>query len=425
MWELVSDYVGTYINVLSVLVFAKLVLRESYKISKTRVVILTIIVSLFLHIFCFFDLRIFKTVVFFLSYLFFLKYIYSIDIFKAVILDFFYFVFLILSDMASIKLLTYFLGEKKFYGVIAGSIFGNIVVLFPFILFTILFRKIIYKFFNTKIKYKLIFLLIISLLCIVAVFFATFSLGSNAVDKWLCFFCIVVIVSALCYSFTGVYKNNQLMLEYSTLLSFIKKYEVEIDNQRTFMHETKNQFLTIKSKIIDKESDKKVVEYIDEIINDDRKVKYSEYSKLNHLPSNGIKGLLYFKISAAQDNDIKVGINVSKRIEDSFLGNLDSLTFNQIGKILGVYLDNAIEGAANSKDKMIGIEIFQSNMQIKFVISNSYNKEERILGRSSKGQGRGYGLLLVNSIINGNQKFSTSTEITDDLYVKKLVINKT
>ena len=73
---------------------------------------------------------------------------------------------------------------------------------------------------------------------------------------------------------------------------------------------------------------------------------------------------------------------------------------------------------------MIGVEVFQDNDKIIFVISNSYNANQKMIGRTSKGPGRGYGLLLVNNIISNNDKLSSSTEITDDLYIKKLVIKK-
>ena len=37
-----------------------------------------------------------------------------------------------------------------------------------------------------------------------------------------------------------------------------------------------------------------------------------------------------------------------------------------------MYLDNAIEAADKSKDKVIGVEVFQDNDKIIFVISDPY-----------------------------------------------------
>lgn len=424
MWALVSDYIGTLLNVLSVLLFARLVLKEKSNISKWKLVLLVLFIALGLQLFCYLNLTTVKTFVFFLIFAFLFKKIYSFDMGKAIILDFFYFIVMILSDMITSRSLTLILGEEIFYNSLAGGILANLMVFVILMFITLCFRKIIYRFLNVKVKYKMIFLLIISLLCIISIFYSTFRLGTNSADNVLCFFSIVVIVLVLCYSFMQVYNNNQLTSEYDNLLSFIKKYEVEINNQRMLRHETKNQLLTIKSKIIDKEKNSEIISYIDEIINDDRKVNHSDYAKLKYLPSNGIKGLFYFKLSLAQDKGIKIGVSISKIIENSFLNDLDSFNFNQIGKVLGVYLDNAIEAASESKNKVIGIEAFQDDDKIIFVISNSYNANQKMIGRTSKGPGRGYGLLLVNNIISNNNKLSSSTEIMDDLYVKKLIIKK-
>lgn len=280
------------------------------------------------------------------------------------------------------------------------------------------------KFLTVKMKYKLVFILVISLLCIIAIFFATFKLGTNSADKLLCIFSILVIVLVIGNSFLQAYKNNQLMLQYDNLLSFIKKYETEIDNQRMMRHETKNQLLTIKSKIIDKEKSTDIVDYIDEILNDDRKINHTEYAKLKYLPSNGLKGLFYFKMITAQENGIHVDVNIAKDIENGFLSKLDTNSFNQIGKVLGVYLDNAIESAEKTEKKLLGIETFTKNDDVIFIISNTYDPNVKKIGRSSKGPGRGYGLLLANSIISSNSRLSSSTEITPELYIKKLNIKK-
>ena len=104
-----------------------------------------------------------------------IKTVYSVDVSEAIILDFFHFIIMILADIICINVLTLIIGEETFYKVIAGSIFGNIVVLIPLILITLIFRKLIFKLLNIKFKYRLWFSMIISILCIVAIFYATFK----------------------------------------------------------------------------------------------------------------------------------------------------------------------------------------------------------------------------------------------------------
>lgn len=419
-----SDYIGSLINVISVVVFAWIVLKRKIQIEPWKLIVFVVLISVGLDISCYLNFTILKTLFLFISYVFLLRMVFSLDFIKSTILDFFYFIFLIISDMIAIKFFTLILGEELFYKIIAGHILGSFVVLLPLLILAVIFRRLLRKFLNTKVKYKLTFLLIASLMCIIAIFYATFSKGTNTADKLLCVFSIVVIVSVVGYSFVQAYNNNQLMLKYDNLLTFIKKYEIEIDNQRMMRHETKNQLLTIKSKIIDKEKSEDIVSYIDQLLNDDKKINHTEYAKLKYLPSNGIKGLFYFKMITAQEKNITVNVNISKNIENGFLSKLDATSFDQIGKILGVFLDNAIESAEISKNKVLGIEAFTKNGEVIFIISNTFDPNVKKIGRTSKGAGHGYGLLLVNNILNNNSKLSSSVEVVDNLYIEKLTIKE-
>lgn len=424
MWELVSDYVGALINVLLGIVFARIVTSDKHKIGTVSFLFLILVMSSIAGLFYYFHITYLKT--FFTIFMFALifKFTFKLDMNKVVILSLFFILITLLADILTIKLLTLIFGEVKFYEVFAGGVIGNIVVAILSICLTLLLKPIINKTLNMKIKYRLLVMLLFSLCCITAIFYETYNYGTNSIDNLIGFLYISIVVIILIYTFIQEYKNNQLILDYDRLLKFIKKYEVEIDNQRMLKHENKNQLLTIKSKIIDNEKNTEIVDYIDELLKERKNVKHAEYAKLAYLPSNGIKGLFYFKMSTAQEKNIKVDVSISKSIEDSFISQLDSNTFNQLGKILGVYLDNAIEGAEVSKDKKIGIEIFMKNQEAIFVISNSYNSNISKGGRSSKGAGRGYGLLLVNTILNNNKRMSGYTEITDNLYIKKLIIKK-
>ncbi len=424
MWALISDYIGTILNVASVLIFSAIILKQKSNVSFGKLTIFVLAIAAILQIFCYFNVTIFKTFIMFFLFAVLIKTVYSVDVSEAIILDFFYYISIILADIISINLLILIIGEKTFYSVIAGSFLGNIVVLFPLTLVAFIFRGLIYKALNIKIKYKLLFTMLISTLCILVIFYATFKLGTNSADKLLCIFCMLVFILVLSNTFIQVYKNSQLTTEYDNLLTFIKKYEAEIDKQRALRHETKNQFLIIKSKIIDKENDSAIIDYIDELLNDGRKVKHSEYAKLKYLPSNGIRGLFYFKLALAQDKGININVTISDKMENSFLKDMDASNFNQIGKILGVYLDNAIESADLAKEKTIEVEVYEEEDAAVFIISNSYNPSIKKIGRTSKGAGHGYGLLLAKSIINSNKKLSDETQATEDHYIKKLTIKK-
>ena len=424
MWALISDYIGTILNVASCILFARIVLSEKVKPKKIYVALITIAFAACLQILYYLNLDVIKTIFCFITIVVLYNYFYSLKIMKSIVLTFMYFIIQILSDMMCIKIFTIIFNKDYFYFNIASSFVGNLLVFVIMILITFILRKLIYKIINIKLRNWLLVLLIFTIICILATFYSTFKYGSSSIDNFLGFCILLVILIFLGYSFIQVYKNNQLTTEYDNLLTFIKKYEAEIDKQRTLRHETKNQFLIIKSKIIDKENDSAIIDYIDELINDGRKVKHSEYAKLKYLPSNGIRGLFYFKLALAQDKGININVTISDKMENSFLKDMDASNFNQIGKILGVYLDNAIESADLAKEKTIEVEVYEEEDAAVFIISNSYNPSIKKIGRTSKGAGHGYGLLLAKSIINSNKKLSDETQATEDHYIKKLTIKK-
>ena len=205
-------------------------------------------------------------------------------------------------------------------------------------------------------------------------------------------------------------------------------YEKEIENQRILRHETKNEFLTIRGKINDKVKESKILAYIDEILKEKIEVKQEEYAKFGYLPANGIKGLCYLKTQEAQDKGLNTNINISKRIENSNIYKLNIKEQRDLGKILGVFLDNAIEASLTSKDKEFGIEAYLNlKKECQIIISNTYDTKidtSKIgkKGFSTKGAKRGHGLLLVNHIVANNKIFEVKTNITQGLYIQTLTI---
>ena len=222
--------------------------------------------------------------------------------------------------------------------------------------------------------------------------------------------------------------NNRLTREYDKLLEFMTTFENEIEKQRILRHEIKNEFRTIKAKICDKQESKEIIEYIDEIVNDKYEVNKEKYAKFGYLPANGIKGLCYFKMQEAEDKGLNISINISKKVKESTVYNLNVKEQRDFGRILGVFLDNSIEASVESEGKKLGIEAYvNTDKEFKLIISNTYNNEidKTKIGLesfSTKGKNRGHGLLLVKQLVGKNNIFETKTEIQDNLYIQVIEI---
>lgn len=207
----------------------------------------------------------------------------------------------------------------------------------------------------------------------------------------------------------------------------MKEYETDIEKQRSTMHENKNELMTIKSKINGREKEAEVLRYIDSIIGDKVTKGKTKYSKFKYLPSNGLKGFFYYKVLEAGEKDIDTTVNVSKQIENCFLKDLKTNDFKQLARLIGVYLDNAIEASAASDKKLLGIEVYLINGNAKIIISNTYANDIDLnkIGKerySTKGKNRGHGLLLVEMILSKSDIFEAKTKVTDELYIQELTI---
>lgn len=428
MLELISDYIGAFITILSSIVFVKYIVGENIRIKKSSLIICLLAFTVFYETIYLLDVGFVRTLIGLTICILLFKFTFEISGYKSVLLSFAFIIMLVISEVLVFLLLNNILkvGNIFLYDNFVGSILGNFIVALCCVVLGYIFRGLIVKIVNIKVKNDIVFYVILIFICIIFFFYITFSNIGKGINIFSGIAAMTILLSVVINLLIQSYKNNELTIKYDRLLDFIKKYEVEIDCQRTMRHELKNQLLTIKSKIIDKDNNKNIIGYIDEIIEDNnREINHTVYAKLNYLPHNGLKGLFYFKVSEAIEKGINVNINISKNISDSILSSLNSTTFNQVGKLFGILLDNSIESAEMSNDKKIGIEIYIIDEVVNFVISNTFVGNVTLGGvftKSLKGENRGHGLLLAKAIIASNDRFHLDTTVTDKLYIQKLSI---
>lgn len=134
-----------------------------------------------------------------------------------------------------------------------------------------------------------------------------------------------------------------------------------------------------------------------------------------------LKGLLYEKLLIILTRDIAVKIYVSENID----GEYNSM--NDLVRILGVFLDNAIEEAEKREDGKIILEIVKTELGIEFCIENNYAEEPKLSaltekGYSTKGEGRGNGLYWAKQVIERHEDMYHNMELRDGMLVQELEI---
>lgn len=357
--------------------------------------------------------------------------IFNIKLSKSVFTSIVYVILLVIPDLLILSTAIYILGISKeyYYSDFASSLLGNISVCLCLVIITYVLKKPLKKLinYNLSTNKKIIVMSSITLVMLAIFFYnliKTFEFNNNIITYLVI---IVMLICILLYLFKQKIENEKISKKYDELLDVMKSYESDIEEQRTLRHETKNEFATIKCKLQDKEDNKTIIEYIDSVIGEKEKAGSTKYSKFKYLPSNGLKGFFYYKFIEDEKKGINVSINISKQIENSFLKDIETKDFKDLARIIGVYLDNAIEASSTSEDKKLGIEMYLIKEKIEIIITNTFNNEINLdkIGKesfSTKGKHRGHGLLLVNKILSENNMFEAKNEIRGNIYIQSLKI---
>lgn len=373
-----------------------------------------------------------KTLAICLLYTMYFYIIFDKKVYKSIFSSVLYIILAIIPDLLTLTIITKILNMSKEYchNYIAGSVLGNMIIGIMLILMVLLLRKPLKTVVNYKLSnnVKIVTVSALTLITIAIFFYNLIGNFRHDNDIYTYLLVIITLIVILVTLLRQKIDNENMFKKYDDLLTIMKNYESDIEEQRTINHESKNELLTIRSKLSE-ENDKELCSYIDSIIGDKKSVKSAKFSKFKYLPSNGLKGFFYYKFIEAEKRGIKVSLNISKLVENSYLGDMKTKDFKDLTRIIGVYLDNAIEAASTSKDKKLGIEIYEVKGIIQIIISNTYDNaiEKDKVGNerySTKGKNRGHGLLLVKRILNENNRITSETKITDSLYIQTIKINE-
>lgn len=236
----------------------------------------------------------------------------------------------------------------------------------------------------------------------------------------------IVLITIVTRFITTKNKYKNINNKYQTSISSLKEYETMIDKFRVNSHENKNELLTIRN--MTKNKEKNIVEYIDALI--DNKIKDSEkiMTQTSKIPEGGLRATIYSKLCIMDKHKINYKLDIAKDVRTVDLINLDEELVLNICKILGVFLDNAIDAVKDLKDKKINIELYTIDDKLYIDITNNFKGSLDLnkIGKeklTTKGNEHGYGLLLVEKIVTENKKHLDNRKSIDgDLFTQTLII---
>lgn len=317
--------------------------------------------------------------------------------------------------------------NHTFAKIYQGTIISNLLITINLIVISLtkipnyFYTKISKLLRNISINKTIIFLGFI-LLCSSFLFYVSYYNKNNFFSLFVNFLIVTVYFVIVIMIIKKESSYNKMYSKYVIMIDELKEYENIINEYRIINHENKNQLLSIKGMT----RNKKVNEYIDEMINNKSSNNKRLLDQALLIPTGGLRGLLYSKLIQMKDKNIDYNLNIDRKLNNNLMKKIDSKEMIDICQIVGVFIDNSIEAVENLDNRNIIINIYDENGFVIEIINNyesniKINKIDRI-GYTTKGTNHGYGLALVNKIISKNKNFSNEREVSKNMFKQKLVV---
>lgn len=237
------------------------------------------------------------------------------------------------------------------------------------------------------------------------------------------YFFILVILSVLLIK--NFKEENRLMynkMQQSLHNEYVTSLEAINREMQNFRHDYLNILVTMGGYIAKREIDELEEYFNNKIVKaeHDTLVKSLVMKNVSNLEVIELKGLLLTKLLLAVEKNITVQIEIPEMI--NFIP-IDVIDFS---RILGIFIDNAIEASESASIPIINIAILRiSPNSILFVIQNSFTGEidtNQIYKNnfSTKNGNRGLGLKNVLEIVNRYSNVLLNTRVEKKMFIQEV-----
>ncbi len=428
MSSLANNFISLSIQISALILFIKILLNESIKLNSLKNIIFFVIIIIISLIFFNEEYKGLDTLLFFLLIILLLLLVYKMKMSLAFITSGLFMLTLFIGDViASILFINVFSINqiREFMFICSNFVVCAITI-------GIVSVKKIKEYYLNIIRIStggtnldtVIFILLLILVLSIIMYEITKSyfLGSEYI---LSIFAILIFAVLFIIYFTEKYEKDKLIIKYDQLFDYVQTFEKWIDNEKLNIHESKNQLATLRDMV---KRNKKATEYIDNIIKERINIESQNLQKLKYVPNGGLKGLLFYKITRAENEGIDLFVDISKNVY-SLLEKFNIEENKTLCRLVGIFFDNAIEASKMTPRKIISCEIYDNNKYLVIAISNTFSGSIEINkiyqnGYSTKGKNRGKGLYLAEKISKKDSIFLLDTRIINEYYIQKIIIEK-
>ncbi len=210
------------------------------------------------------------------------------------------------------------------------------------------------------------------------------------------------------------------------LQDYTRNLEAMYNSLRSFKHDYVNILLSLSGYIEDGDMDR-LKDFFESKIFPTKNLITGEDYKLNQLSNISvleIKSLLSAKMIYAHESGIDVTIDIPDKVESFLIDTVD------LARILGIFLDNAIEATLETEQPQIGLNIIQNKTGVSIIISNHFRDNSLMLhklkqtGFSTKIGHQGIGLGNAQKIISSYDNVLLETTMKCDYFTQHIELTE-
>lgn len=267
--------------------------------------------------------------------------------------------------------------------------FANILIYLIAFLFTKFtpFAKIVGQIKNMK---PVAILLMVTIVLMWGHFYLQYQHKSNL---YIFIFSVLssIIYLSISIIYTKQYQKSERILEEQKQQTFYNQsLTTALQDFQRFKHDQVNHLSVVHS-MLEKNNVKDALNYLKET---QSTTKSFSNPALFNITNAGLFGIISSKIDKANQAGIDFDIKVIGQV-----GSIPNVKISELCELIGIYLDNAIEEVIQNGTLKLSITLTSSDENVVIKISNECCEIPN-LTKSSKGMGRGHGLMIANRILN-------------------------
>ena len=237
---------------------------------------------------------------------------------------------------------------------------------------------------------------------------------------------LVSMIAMFVLSILNSQKRYNLLISQQEI-EFQKSYNATlkslVDGLRTFKHDYNNTLATLYG-YVQLEDIKSLKRVFKEVLEESKTLTTLDKLNPDLIKNPSIYGLITSEYQKCEKNNVTMNIEIFADLDNAEIKTFD------LTRMLGIFLDNAIEAASGSGERRVNILISEKDNKIIIEISNTFSDKalstDKIFdkGVSSKWQNRGLGLYKVKEIVKRYSTVILDTCIDDEMFLQRFIIQK-